>query len=126
MTIVIVSETVPAYSQALSPMLYSAGSGNPSHPAVNTTCYCQPLHVAFVLLLQHAASPASAVAVKVDLSLLDVSLVDARPAELLLTTLEGLRLEMRKGNSAGIPYEITSVRLNSIQVGGEGGRGRGV
>jgi hypothetical protein len=57
------------------------------------------------------------VAVKVDLSLLDVSLVDARPAELLLTTLEGLRLEMRKGNCAGIPFEITSVRLNNIQVG---------
>jgi hypothetical protein len=40
----------------------------------------------------------------VEIPAMDLSLVDGRPQELLLLTLDGLTLEYYAGNSAGVSY----------------------
>jgi hypothetical protein len=64
-------------------------------------------------LLQSRMSPASTLHVSLDLASLDVSIVDGRPQELLLLTLDGLAVEYHAGNSAGIAY--SQVRHRQMQ-----------
>lgn len=53
-----------------------------------------------------------------DIPAIDVSLVDARPQELLLLSVDGLSVELVQGNSAGTPFDLIALRVNYAQVGG--------
>lgn len=66
------------------------------------------------VFLQSRLSPASALHFSVDIPAMDVSLVDGRPQELLLLTLDGLTLDYHAGNSAGTAY--TQVRHDALLV----------
>lgn len=54
--------------------------------------------------MQSRLSPASALHLSLELPSLDVSMVDGRPQELLLLSLDGLTVEYHAGNSAGVTY----------------------
>lgn len=86
--------------------------------AVNMPASLPVLTVIVLLLLlpppsvataQARLSPASSLHLSVDIPALDVSIVDGRPQELLLLSLDGLALEYHAGNSAGITYTQVSV-----------------
>jgi hypothetical protein len=53
---------------------------------------------------QTQLSPASSLHVALEVPALDVSLVDGRPQELLLLSMDGLVAEYHSGNSAGTAY----------------------
>jgi hypothetical protein len=82
-------------------------------------------------LLQHAATlePLAAqgagggLHVALALTSLDVSLVDHRPREVLLLSVDGLGVEYGAGDSAGVAYTLAHVRVNNIQVGRRKGAG---
>lgn len=65
---------------------------------------------------QARLSPAASMHLAVDIPAMDLSLVDGRPAELLLLTLDGLSLHYTAGNSAGVAYSQLLVRLNLAQL----------
>lgn len=48
---------------------------------------------------------------------LELSLVDGRPQELLVLSLEGLSAEYHAGSTAGVAYVQTSLKLRNLQVG---------
>jgi hypothetical protein len=57
-----------------------------------------------ITLAQARLSPAASMHLSVEVPAMDLSLVDGRPQELLLLTLDGLTLEYHAGNSAGVSY----------------------
>lgn len=65
--------------------------------------HCLLLSLA-VPLLQARLSPAASMHLCIEVPAMDLSLVDGRPQELLLLTLDGLTLEYHAGNSAGVSY----------------------
>lgn len=83
-----------------------------SMPALDSVS--QPPHMQHLLIRMLAAgpqtqlSPASSLHVALEVPALDVSLVDGRPQELLLLSMDGLVAEYHSGNSAGTAY--TQVR----------------
>ncbi len=79
-----------------------------------------------LVLLQHStaaeqlvsSSGSSGFHIALELGSLDVSVVDHRPREVLLLSVDGLWLEYGLGDSAGMPYSVVHVRVNNVQVGG--------
>lgn len=61
--------------------------------------------------LQSQLSPSSSLHVALEIPALDVSLVDGRPQELLLLSMDGLVAEYHAGNSAGVAYTQASTQL---------------
>ena len=76
------------------------------------------LHLAAALSGQEQAraSPASGFHACVELPALDVSVVDQRPQELLLLSVDGLAAELHRGNCAGAPYELVALRVQYAQL----------
>ncbi len=50
---------------------------------------------------------------------MDISLVDQRPQELLVLSIDGLTAELHQGNCAGTPYDLVALRVNYVQVRGD-------
>ncbi len=73
-------------------------------------CAAHCIHLPTSPCRQSRLSPASALHLTVEVPALDLSLVDGRPQELLLLTLDGLTVEYHAGNSAGIMYNQVSGR----------------
>jgi hypothetical protein len=65
-------------------------------------------------MLQSQLSPSSSLHVALEVPALDVSLVDGRPQELLLLSMDGLVAEYHAGNSAGTAYTQVWIRFAPI------------
>lgn len=61
--------------------------------------------------MQSQLSPSSSLHVSLEVPSMDVSVVDGRPQELVLLSMDGLVAEYHAGNSAGIAY--TQVGLHA-------------
>eukprot|EP00879_Flechtneria_rotunda_P005415 GHRR01005707.1.p1 GENE.GHRR01005707.1~~GHRR01005707.1.p1 ORF type:complete len:1494 (+),score=564.87 GHRR01005707.1:1093-5574(+) len=83
-----------------------------------TSVSCNQLRLAASLAGQDQSrlSPASAWHVNLEVPALDVSVVDGRPQELLLLSLDGLTVEYHSGNSAGTAYTQVLLRVNFAQL----------
>ena len=67
-----------------------------------------PPVVAVLSFHQSQLSPSASLHVSLEVPALDVSLVDGRPQELLLLSMDGLVAEYHAGNSAGVAYTQVS------------------
>jgi hypothetical protein len=76
------------------------------HLTPSTSLYSYPpdTHRIPAAVPQAQLSPASSLHVALEVPALDVSLVDGRPQELLLLSMDGLVAEYHSGNSAGTAY----------------------
>lgn len=74
--------------------------------------------------LQSQLSPSSSLHVALEVPALDVSLVDGRPQELVLLSMDGLVAEYHAGNSAGTAYTQVSPTVllppGSVVIGPHG------
>lgn len=66
--------------------------------------------------MQAKLSPSASLHVSLEVPALDVSVVDGRPQELMLLTMDGLSAEYHAGNSAGVAYTQVLLRLNLAQL----------
>lgn len=88
--------------------------GVPPRRLVECLCCCfirAALCTMLLCVLQSQLSPSSSLHVALEIPALDVSLVDGRPQELLLLSMDGLVAEYHAGNSAGVAYTQASTQL---------------